>query len=365
MLLRSWWIVVLTALSATIIALGLVYFTTPIYRASAQLVVSPNLEAYDDEDDAKIVSSLVALDKRSIVGTYAEVLNSGRIYKDTVAAMGISPDILGSYSHVTVVLPDANILELAVEGPDPELVTLLANSISQNAIDYVSELYSVYDINFLDTASQPSIPIRPQPVRDVGLAFVLGILLGALLAIIREQLRTPLEAFLERTQTDSMSGALNRRAFEDRVGDVTGRAADASLSMGLVRLDGLLGYLQVLPQPLAQQVLRKITQIMRKELRGNDVIGRWDDHTFAILLPETPGNAAVATFGRVQLALSKPLRYSPDGETMTLSPKVGICERLHGDGSTTIIERASSALTEAEREDSGLMLFKTRALVGY
>ncbi|MBT3390739.1 MAG: diguanylate cyclase [Chloroflexi bacterium] len=365
MLRRSWWIIFLTAFSALIIALGFVYFATPIYRASTLLIVSPNIEAIGDENQYQIVSSLVALDKRSIVGTYAEILNSGTVYNNTLTKMGLGIESMIDYEYFTVVLPDANILELAVEGPNPATVTVLANSLSQSAVEYISDLYTVYDIDILDAATQPIKPVRPQPVRDAALAFTLGLLLGAVLAIVREQLRTPLEALLERTQVDGISQAYNRRYFTDQLDSLTGKSPDILVALGLVKLDGLSNYLTVLPQPVIQQLLRQITAIMRKELRGNDIIGRWDDVTFSIMLPDTPGKAAYSTLGRVQMALSTPMRFSHDGEVILLSPKVGIGERLQGDGATVLVERAEGALDEAEHDESGLILFKTRALIGF
>lgn len=177
MLQRSWWIVLLTALSALAIALAAVFYATPIFRASARFVVSPNLTAFG-EDDTNILRSLEALDKRSIIATYAEVLNSERVFQATLQALELTEEEFSNYTHNTVVLPDANILELSVEGPSPTLVTTIANILGQQAINYISELYSVYEVSFMDTASAPVKPIRPQPVRDASLAFVLGLVLG-------------------------------------------------------------------------------------------------------------------------------------------------------------------------------------------
>ncbi len=364
MLQRSWWIVFLTALAALAIALAAVYLTTPIYRSTASFVVSPNLD-YFSEDNTDVLRSLEALDKRSIIATYAEVLNSNKILEQTMAVVQLPPSEMANYTHSTVVLPDANLLELSVDGPDPQKTSVIANSLGQQAINYISDLYTVYDVSFMDPATQPTVPIRPQPIRDASLAFVLGLAVGAVLAILREQLRTPLEAFLARTQLDSVSSAYNRRYFEDELDNFTGRSADSLVSLGLVRLEGLDNYLQVMPQPIVQQLLRQVTAIMRKELRGNDIIGRWDDNTFSIMLPNTPGEAASKTLGRLQSALSTPLRFSPDGETVKLSPKVGIGQRLKGDASNLVIERAESALDDAEHDEKGLVLFKARALVGF
>ena len=48
-----------------------------------------------------------------------------------------------------------------------------------------------YDLNFLDQAIQPELPISPQPVRDAGLSLILGAMVGVVLAILSEQIRIP------------------------------------------------------------------------------------------------------------------------------------------------------------------------------
>lgn len=364
MLQRSWWVVLLTALSALVIALAAVFYATPIYRASARFVVSPDLTVFGD-DDTDVLRSLEALDKRSIIATYAEVLNSERVFQSTVDRLGISPAEVENYTHTTVVLPDANILELSVEGPNPEKATSIANTLSQVAIEYISQLYSVYEVSFLDSAKIPERPIRPQPVRDASLAFALGLVMGAVLAIVREQLRTPLETFLQRSMVDNVSMAYNRRYFVDNLDEIVSRSDDKLVALGLVRLDNLENYLDVLPQPIIQKLLRQVTEVMRQELRGNDIVGRWDENTISILLPDTPGKAAHRTLGRVQEALREPMRISPDGERIELDPYIGIGERLKGDGAGLVIERAEAALEEAQHDETGLVLHKTRPLVGF
>lgn len=365
MLLRSWWIVILTALSALAIALAAIYFVSPIYKATTRLIVSPNFEVIEEAEPFAIVDSLNALDRRSIVATYAEVINSIKIFEQAVNGLGMTLSSVEDYRYSTVVLPDANILELSVEGPDPRVVTQLTNSIGAYAMDYIQDLYGVYTVDVLDPATIPVLPIRPQPVRDTSLALALGLIVGAVLAILREQVRTPLEVFLRRTQVDSISTAFNRRFFEDKLDDFTTASPDSLVALGLVRLDGLPSYLQILPHPIIQQLLRQITGIMREQLRGNDIIGRWDDHTFSIMLPNTPGEAALRTLERLQVALSTPMRYSADSESVDLEPKVGIGERLAGDTASLVIERAESALNEAEHDESGIVLYKTRPLIGF
>jgi capsular polysaccharide biosynthesis protein len=52
------------------------------------------------------------------------------------------------------------------------------------AINFTRRLNQVYDVNFLDMAVRARLPFTPQPLRDAGLALVLGVVVGAMLVIL-------------------------------------------------------------------------------------------------------------------------------------------------------------------------------------
>lgn len=359
MLQRGWWIVLLTALSALAIALAASYVVTPIYLASARYVVSPDASSFTGGNS--VIDSLNTLDKRSIVTTYAEVLNSNTIFQKTIANFQIDANAVADYKRTTVALPEANVLELSVEGPDPKVAALLVNGVGQQAISYIQGLNQGYNINVLDAAQVPTIPVRPQPLRDSSLAVALGLVIGAVLAIVRAQLITPIEAFLARSTTDNDSTAFTRRYFEQKLDETLDRKR-GSVSLGLVQLEGLQGFLDVVPQPIAQEVLRQASAIFREQLRGNDLLGRWNNDTFAVLLPDTPGTAAVMTFGRIQIALSKPVKFG-EGETLHLRPLIGVAERQGDEEANVLIKWSEQALEQSSRNDSRMALYKTNPFV--
>lgn len=360
MLQRGWWIVMLTALAAFNVALVYTINAPPVYRASAKFVLSPNESLVSGRD---VVTSLEALDKRSIISTYAEVLNSQAIYSQALTALDLTEDDVKEYLHTTVVLPDANVLEVAIEGPDPKIAMQLTNQVGQDAINYIRGLYQVYNIYFLDTARMPQVPVRPQPLRDASLALGLGIVIGSALAIVREQIRTPLEEFLQRVALDSESNAYTRRHIEQRLDYILTRQRGSTLSVGLVQLDGLHEMVGTMPQPIVQRLLRRITQIFKDGLRGNDIVGRWNESTFAVLLPDTPGQAAVGTLGRIQVSLSRPMVVNADGETVRMYPIVGVTERQGDENPLTLVQRAEKALLDASREEGRISLYKVNAFL--
>ena len=183
---RNWWIILLTTGVALLASITISTMTEPTYQTSARFIVSPNLL----EQDRDVINSLEALDKRSVVVTYAEVLRSNRVFGAAIKELNTPLDELVDYDITAVVLPEANVLELTVTGPDAGVAAALANEIGQEAIDYMSSLYPVHRFDFLDTAPEPSQPYAPQPIQNAILSVALGLGIGGALVFLRERLFT-------------------------------------------------------------------------------------------------------------------------------------------------------------------------------
>lgn len=343
MILRSWWVVVLTGLTAALVALVTAYLATPIFSSSARYLVSPNPNYLGGDVDYNLIYSLDTLDKRSIITTYAEVLNSPRIYTDTIQSLGLKESDLVDYTHAAVVFPETNVVDLTVTGPDPKLVVQLNNQIGQLAVAFVENLYPIYDMGLLDPAANPTTPIYPQPLRDTGVALVVGLALGIGLALMRELMRVPIGNFLQHRKLDDISQALKRTVFQETLRDLTIKQSD-QFSLCFVRLDGLRDYLEVLPLPTLQNCLRYVTQVLKNQLRGNDLVGRWDDLDYSIVLSNTSGKAALNTMKRVKTVLSTPIKIDISNEELDLKPLIGITEYHAGDDLSTLTGDAGHAL---------------------
>ena len=362
MLLQGWWIILLTTLTSVNISLTISYLTTPQYRAVARFIVSPNASLTVGRD---IVNSLDTLDKRSVVATYAEVLDSSRLYSETGEALNLESKTLQAYKRSTIVLPDASVLVLTVEGPNQKIVAVLANSIGQHAIDYARTLNQVYDLKFLDLASPPGEAFLPQPNRDASLAMLLGIVVGAALAILREQILIPIEDLRKRLFIDSSSSAFTHSYLLRLLEQQITQNQISPLAFAIVRLQGLLDLVDILPQPTIDRLLITTTSILRKELRGSDIVGRWDEISFAVFLPDTPGTAANLTLQRIRQALSAPVRL--DQIDFELDPIIGIGVRQSDDTSLSLIQRAKLTLEKNKQIKAKEMPFAAEVLdsLGY
>lgn len=349
MLQKGWWIILLAALVAVASSLVVSYLTTPQYSATARFIIIPSASL---KTSAEVINSLNTLDRVSVVATYVEVMNSDKILLDAVNFLEVNPDSIKDYTVLALALPSSSVLELTVTGSDPNLVADLANAIGQQTIIFANNINFILTINFLDTATPSIIPLTPQPLRDAGLALVLGIVFGSLFAILSEQIRIPFEVYKQRLNIDNMTGVYNSRYFRRIIEESIAENPDKNFSMGLIEINGLRDLLESLPPSGLQQLLNKVTDTLRNELRGNDIIGRWDDISFSILLPETPGNAASKTFDRIYQALSNVVDLPQFDLNVNLDPHIGGVVYSNRISSQELFAKATDSLDEARRSST-------------
>jgi len=346
MLRRGWWIILLTTLVALATALGISYIAAPRYKAIARFIVTPGTNLIDR---VQVLSSLNTLDNQVITTTYAEVMNSERIYTESLASLQLTPLDLKKYKYEAVVVSNTSVLELTVTGPNAQVAVALANTIGNKTINFISNLNQVYNFDFLDIAVPPPEPYWPNPPLNGVLAIVLGVIFGAVLAILNEQLSTPFEIIRQRRHFDDLTGVFTRGYFDRLVDDELAKNSENVLSIGIVELNGLRDSVDALPLITLQRVLQRATAILRRELRGNDIIGRWSDIGFIIMLPNTSGTAARRIFERIFQSLEEPIELDQLGTTLEYDSHIGAAEYSNGISADELMDKAKSALEQARR----------------
>lgn len=355
---RGWWIIAMTVLAALNTSLLISYLTKPVYEAKSRFVVSPNAGAYQTSYD--ITSSMDTLDRRSIINTYKELLVSSTVYNSHPEIVKIpAEDFAKEYTISAVVIPDTNILELTVDGSDPQKITTIATAIGESALEYINKLYPVYNFAILVPPALPTDPIRPKPVQNAGFALIIGTILGAGLALLRDQLQNSLDALRTRSSIDNVTTAFTRSHFERLLNQQVINKPDEVLSLGLINFRGLEEVADVLPPSIFNKVLRQQAQTLIEELRSNDVVGKWDKTQLSVLLPSTPGTAAENTMKRIQGLLARPVSLDGISDTMLHpDPCIGITEKKPGDSDgEALIEYAENAMLKASVMNGASVMF--------
>jgi diguanylate cyclase (GGDEF)-like protein len=196
--------------------------------------------------------------------------------------------------------------------------------------------------------------VRPMPaelllerVTYIYVSVTTAILLGALGYLLGRQ-ADRLEALSE---TDVLTGLPNRRAFRRRLADDLRRAQryGSPVSLLVVDVDGLKRINDESGHSAGDRVIRRVGEAITAALREADLGSRWGGDEFAILLPNTPGDAARHSAER----LTAHLKWRRGGDADPVSISVGIAtfdpaRDLYVDPEE-LAHRADEAMYEAKR----------------
>ena len=155
---------------------------------------------------------------------------------------------------------------------------------------------------------------------------------------------------------DNSSGVYNQQHFMRLLRQQVATKPNENLSIGLIKLNGLEEVLPALPQSLEKRILQQSTQVLKEQLRGNDIVGRWDDSTFAIFLPNTADQAAQATFERIKDFLETSYEMNGEELAIDLDPHVGITMMQSTEPVNELIDRVSQALEMALNLESKIKM---------
>jgi diguanylate cyclase (GGDEF)-like protein len=187
-------------------------------------------------------------------------------------------------------------------------------------------------------------------LKSAGLATVLGLIGGVGLVIIRDQLRVSLETFRQRINLDNETGVYTKKYFTRLVEDELAQHPADVLSIGIIELNGLRDITDTFPLAAMQRILQRVTESLRKELRGNDIIGRWNEISFIVMLPNTPGMAAHRIFERIFQALSEAVNLDQFNMVVKLDSHIGGAEYGNHITAYELFEKTNSALEQARRD---------------
>ena len=188
---RRWVSVVAMLLLCVSAAAFVTWQTTPQYSSTARLFVATTVGDVNPSSGDAFASQRVT--------TYADLVpKSSRIAAAAAALLddGSDPDELRSQIAAAVV-PETVSIEITATDPEPKRARNIAQAYAQALSDLVPTLEPPRDngegtivATVLDSAEVSTTPVSPQPVRNLGLGVVLGLLLGVALAVVRELMDT-------------------------------------------------------------------------------------------------------------------------------------------------------------------------------
>ena len=172
--------------------------------------------------------------------------------------------------------------------------------------------------------------------------------------------RKQYEARLQRLAThDSLTGLPNRRTFDERIVAELARARrhGRSLCLALLDIDHFKQINDTLGHPVGDTVLASVAEILRDQVRGDELIARVGGEEFAWILPDADVDGALAAVRRCLAAVA--------AARFELAPSVtisgGICAASDKLDVVELYRLADNALLTAKQERNMVLVAGGRA----
>lgn len=145
-------------------------------------------------------------------------------------------------------------------------------------------------------------------------------------------------------ETDSLTGLLNHARFKERLGLELERAQRHRMALSLVLLD--LDHFKLVNDThghlVGDRVIRGLARSLQKRLRRSDVIGRYGGEEFAVMLLDTPPEAALPTIDRIRERFAETPFETADA-SFSASFSAGIAGLVKGGADAGVMEPAGLA----------------------
>ena len=192
-------------------------------------------------------------------------------------------------------------------------------------------------VGVVHSTGEPGVRFPADTVQEVS---TIANLAGARIGLLRVMADTQLQA-----ATDSLTGLLNRRSFEQKLTQV--RAEQPTLSLAMADLDHFKTLNDTYGHETGDRALRLFSEVLRGSFRAQDLMCRHGGEEFVIAFPAcSAANARRALDG---------LRTRLDGALTvagipSFTVSVGIIEAAEREDLPTLIARADTALFAAKRD---------------
>ena len=177
-----------------------------------------------------------------------------------------------------------------------------------------------------------------------GSALTLSMLAFGLLGLsLRErrrsnELATRVESLI---RTDGETGAANRRAWEERLAHelAQSRRLGYQITIAMVDVDQFTAYTAKAGRPAGDRLLGALAKTWSATLRKSDLMARYSNELFALLLPGCPAEQAEALLARLR-------HLVPEQQTIS----AGVASWHWRESSDMLLERTLAALYDAKAQ---------------
>ena len=189
---KQWRLIAVCLLGVVLTAVAITLQATPQYKTTVGFFVSTSDRSTDSSSSSAYTGGLFSQQR---VKSYASIV-AGPLMADRIATdLGGLPRSAVEGHLAAVAVPDTVLLTVTVTDPSPKRAVALAQSLARLFPQVADTLESPaaggassVKVSVIQQPRLPEHAFSPRPTRNIGLAVVLGLLLGVGLAVLREAL---------------------------------------------------------------------------------------------------------------------------------------------------------------------------------
>jgi diguanylate cyclase (GGDEF)-like protein len=219
--------------------------------------------------------------------------------------------------------------------PDSEVILITNYPVIETAIEALRQKACDYIMNAYDSLDLISSAVN-RAVEKIKQSEEHCRLLD-MLTKYNKELEHSWRTFKDSAAHDDLTGLYNARYFHEALAVELNRASHYHRNLSLVFLDVKWHYYNNRAQGHEEKarLLCTVSQIVKKRLRKSDLLVRYRDETFAILLPETPRDGTRCVIESIRRLLSEHPFQGPE-RNITVSMRIAVYPEDGSDGDALI-----------------------------
>jgi diguanylate cyclase len=162
------------------------------------------------------------------------------------------------------------------------------------------------------------------------------------------RLRESLDQVRRDAMTDGLTNLTNRKAFDEQLAQICAHA-DAegeAVTLAIIDIDHFKSFNDTWGHQIGDQVLRYVASVIGRLGVAPRVAARYGGEEFAIIFPAEGGRTALSVLEDIRIEVSSRAlkRRSTNEDLGAITVSAGFAERLAGETTASLVERADAAL---------------------
>lgn len=187
---RLWLIGLITIIAAIISAVISFFVLTPIYQSQTQILVN------QAKSDQQLYTGTEVQTNIQLINTYNQIITSPVILDTVKEELNLDRSVPALKEQIQVSsATDSQVVDLVVQDESPHMAAKIANTTAEVFQSKISKLMNVDNVNILSKAEvgKDIAPVKPQPLLNIAIAIVVGLMIGVGVAFLLEYLDNTLK----------------------------------------------------------------------------------------------------------------------------------------------------------------------------